>query len=235
MSVNHEIKEQRAKLKDAPFKEKSAYFWEYYKWQTIGGIGGLILLVFLVNDIIKANRPIYMEGLYINAGLIDYETLQTEYANVVGANEDETPLSITSMTVTTEYSSGDITDSYYDKQKLMAMIAAAEIDFFISDEAVFLPYAKEETFLDLSECFSEEELKQWEDSLYTVTYVDGSSHIVGIDITSIPYLTDHLKYYQYLSKNDEGNDQVYFSIVCNSSRVDRAKDYFDYISSYQAP
>ena len=34
-SVHDEVKEQQQKLKGKPFKEKWAYFWEYYKIQTI--------------------------------------------------------------------------------------------------------------------------------------------------------------------------------------------------------
>lgn len=34
-SVHDEVKEQQQKLKGKPFKEKWAYFWEYYKIQTL--------------------------------------------------------------------------------------------------------------------------------------------------------------------------------------------------------
>ncbi len=40
-SVHDEVKEQQQKLKGKPFKEKWAYFWEYYKIQTLVAIAAL--------------------------------------------------------------------------------------------------------------------------------------------------------------------------------------------------
>ena len=42
-SVHDEVKEQQQKLKGKPFKEKWAYFWEYYKIQTLVAIAVLAL------------------------------------------------------------------------------------------------------------------------------------------------------------------------------------------------
>ena len=49
-SVHDEVKEQQQKLKGKPFKEKWAYFWEYYKIQTLVAIA---VLAFAGNLIYK--------------------------------------------------------------------------------------------------------------------------------------------------------------------------------------
>ena len=47
-SMHDEIREQNAKLKDAPFKEKLAYFKEYYLKMTLVAVATIGLIVYIL-------------------------------------------------------------------------------------------------------------------------------------------------------------------------------------------
>ena len=53
MPVMDEFREEREAIKNAGFKEKWEYFWEYYKWYVIGGAAIIILLTIFIRDMVN--------------------------------------------------------------------------------------------------------------------------------------------------------------------------------------
>ena len=64
-SVHDEVKEQQQKLKGKPFKEKWAYFWEYYKIQTIVVIAVLAFAGNLIYTF-ATRKDTVMEAAFVN-------------------------------------------------------------------------------------------------------------------------------------------------------------------------
>ena len=62
-SVHDEVKEQQQKLKGKPFKEKWAYFWEYYKIQTLVIIAVLAFAGNLIYTLRRARIPSWKQPL----------------------------------------------------------------------------------------------------------------------------------------------------------------------------
>lgn len=231
MSVREEIKEQRNKLKGAPFKDKFNYFMEYYKWPTLVCIVVIIMIVCIIHDVIKGSRPDYLYAIHVNShSIVSPDDLTEEYINFANVDTKNYNLSIdASMFISLNEND---TSGLYDQQKIMAMLAAKDIDVMMMDEAVFNLYAYNETFLDLNSCLTKEQIDQYEDLFKTATYEDGTTHIVGINVSNIPYITDYTHAYDYIRNEDEDNNEVFIGIVANTQRIDHALAYIDYLMNY---
>lgn len=167
MAVRDEIREQRQKLKGQGFKAHWEYFWEYYKIHTIVAVVAIILVVTFIRDI--ANRKPYaiytlfvnnqsMETqLFLQDGFAEYAGIDTNVENVlVDTSSNYINSSIDQTTVATS-------------EKIMALISASELDVFVSDLGTAYHYASQETFMDLRDVFTKEELDSMSDKLF---YVD---------------------------------------------------------------
>ena len=47
MPLMDEFKEERASIKNAPFKKKLRYFWDYYKWHVIITVAAVVIAAVL--------------------------------------------------------------------------------------------------------------------------------------------------------------------------------------------
>ncbi len=167
MSVHEEIREQQKKLKGQSFKAKMEYFWEYYKIHTLVAICAVIFLIMLVHDV-SSNKPYGFYAVAINSNASGaQDILEKEFVEYSGFD-------------TTDYDCYiDTTQSYNlqlidevtiaTSQKIMANMAASELDVMIADSDIFTHYANQETFLDLRKVLSDSELESLKDRL---VYVD---------------------------------------------------------------
>lgn len=172
MAVSDEIREQRAKLKGQGFKAHWDYFWEYYKIHTIVAIAVIIFLAVLAKDILN-KKPYALYAMLLNsAGTQTQQTLQDGFAQYAGIDTSSeecivdtfNTFSITAMDESTVATS----------QKIMAFMAAGDLDVLVAEPGSFSHYAGQESFIDLRTVFSEEELKALEDDIFYVdqAYID---------------------------------------------------------------
>lgn len=172
MSVRDEIREQRQKLKGQGFKAHWDYFWEYYKIHTIVGIVVLIFVAVTIRDI-SNNKPYAMYSMFINnkgmdtqsileSGFAEYADIDTENYRVIVDTSSNFMSSIVDTT------------SVATSEKLMAMLAAHDLDTLVADENTFGRYASQDTFTDLRTIYSEDELKDISDKIFYVDqgYID---------------------------------------------------------------
>ena len=167
MSVNDEIRQERKKLKGKGFKAYAEYFWDYYKIHAIVVVALIIMVAVLIKDI-KNNKPYGFYAMMINSNasgaeeifedrFAEYAGIDTQqYACLVDTSSSFDPLVLDQMTVATS-------------QKIMAVLSAKELDVMGGDLKTILHYGNQETFLDLSTVYSEEELSAFGDRLI---YVD---------------------------------------------------------------
>ncbi len=167
MAVRDEIREQRQKLKGQSFKAKWEYFWEYYKIHTIVAIVAVIFIVTFARDI--ANRkPYALYSMFVNnQGMDTQAMLQDGFAEYAGI--DTTKESVLVDTSSNYIGSSIDTTTVATSEKIMALIAAKELDVFVTDIGSAYHYASQETFMDLREIYSKEELDAMSDKLF---YVD---------------------------------------------------------------
>ena len=167
MSVHEEIREQQKKLKDQSFKAKLEYFWEYYKVHTLVVICVLIFAYMLIHDVLTS-KPYGFYAIMLNSGasaaqdylekeFIEYSEFDSEnYECLIDTSASYNLKLIDDVTVATS-------------QKIVATIAAADLDVMVADYDLFTHYANQETLSDLRLYFSDTELKELEDRLF---YVD---------------------------------------------------------------
>ncbi len=167
-SVHDEIKEQHQKAKEMGMKGKLAYFWDYYKIHTIVVICAVIFVISLIHQI-KENKPYAFYAVLMNA----FSGLDSNDTNVMWENEFPEYAGIDSETyrvcIDTSITQSSDGGSQYDmanRQKMAAMMHAGDIHMIIADTETFEDYAHVETFYDLSQIFSEEELAAYSDLLY---------------------------------------------------------------------
>ena len=167
MSVNDEIRQERKKLKGKGFKAYAEYFWDYYKIHAIVAVALIIMVAVLIKDI-RNNKPYGFYAMMVNSNasaaqdifedrFAEYAGIDTEqYACLVDMASSFDPLVLDQMTVATS-------------QKIMAVLSAKELDVMGGDIKTILHYGNQETFLDLSTIYTEDELNSFGDRLI---YVD---------------------------------------------------------------
>ena len=132
MPVMDEFREEREAIKNAGFKEKWEYFWEYYKWYVIGGAAIIILLTIFIRDMVNKKDWIFY-GAMINAVAVDEqaENLMNDFAEIAQLDTEKY-----GVLFDTNYS---IVKGSYDEisgasaQRLLVNLTAADLDFVISE------------------------------------------------------------------------------------------------------
>ena len=194
MSVNEEIREQRKKLKGQGFKAHWDYFWEYYKIHTIVALIVIIFIVTFARDMLN-KKPYAVYSMFINAaGLETQDKIQNGYAEYAGIDMNkETILADT----TAGFSLSNMDNATVaTSEKIMAVMAAKELDVIVADTNTFGHYSALETYADLRDIYSDEELAAW-DSQGLIFYVDQGY----VDYLTSDYYSDYLTNGQYDKSN----------------------------------
>lgn len=173
-SVHDEIREQHQKTKDMSLKGKLSYFWDYYKIHTIAVIGGIALVVSFVHQI-AANKPYAFYAMLLNAATgeenADTSALwESEFLEFAGIDAEAYRVCVdTTLSISAE------SNSQYEaanRQKIVAMMYTGDIHAIVADTETFEGYARADTFYDLSDIFTEEELALYTDLFY---YTDAAA------------------------------------------------------------
>lgn len=253
MPINDNPNEQWQKLKGQGFKAHLAYFWEYYKFYVIGGILAIVFITALAKDI-GSNLPYGLYTIMLNSTNTSTDTqnaLEAEFAEYEGIDTNELDVFIDTTTSISVDSYDEYTMS--NMEKIMALTAAKDIDVMTADPEMFAYYAKSEMFYDITELFTEEELESIGAQYYYIDqdYIDyisseeyqnnltsdtevadytefsstnpedlGNPVAFGIVVTDAPVITDNNLY---------TGTEVIAGIICNTQRVDTAKDYIMYL------
>lgn len=174
-SVHDEIKEQQKKaFATMSLKEKFAYFWDYYKIHTIVVICVIAFVISFVRQI-QENKPYAFYAVLMNA----FSGLDSNDTNVMWENEfleyagiDPETYRVCIDTSLTQSADGGSQYEMANRQKMAAMMHTGDIHAIVADTETFESYAHIETFYDLSEVLTEDELALYQDLLY---YTDAAA------------------------------------------------------------
>ncbi len=174
-TVREEIREQQKQaLSSMSFREKLAYFWDYYKVHTIVAICVIALAISFVRQV-ASNKPCAFYAVLLNA----VPVLENTDTSVIWEDEFQEFAGIDTETyqviIDTSISLSAGGSSQYDmanRQKMAAMMHAGDIHTIVADTETFEGYARVGTFYDLTEIFSAEELAPYADLLY---YTDAAA------------------------------------------------------------
>ena len=219
-SMHDEIREQNAKLKGAPLKEKLSYFKEYYLKSTLAVIVALILVGSFIYTIATAPEGTAFAAYFYNdtgdsasTGLID------EYIAYTGIDTQKYEVY---LDATMDYStdSGNYLD-YTGIQKAMAVISTKELDIIVGDQESFDYFVKSDCFHDVTTILPEELLEKYKDKFYYYTFEEtGETLPVGIYVTDSPKLNE---YNYYVEK------EPILGFICNSDSIENALTFLEFI------
>lgn len=218
-SVYDEIREQQRKLKGKPFKEKWAYFWEYYRIPTLVTVCVIAMVVSLIHTIVTqkdAALNVIPVNTYLSVDL-DTEALAADFAAYAQIDTEEYNVVI-EQTMSVDYEGLGDEYTYANIQKLAAMAASQSMDVVLADEDYIDHNLEGGLFVDLHEFFTEEELAAYEDRLlYRDIPEDEAGEVpVAIDVRDSQYMAS-------------AELPAYFCICSNSLNVDHAKLFLEYM------
>lgn len=227
--MRDEIREQNAKLKNAPLKEKLSYFKEYYLKTTLIVIAVLIFLGSLLHTMITAPEDTAFSAVFFNDTGDSSDTSLAdnfaEYAQIDTAKHevyiDATLMYRDASNAADLGTSMNSYEAYVGLEKTMALITTSELDIIAGDKDAFDYFCKADCFHDVRTILPADVLSKLEDQLYYYTNEEtGETLPVGIRINDAPKISAHHYY--------TGAD-AYLGFVVNSNSLDNALLFFDYI------
>jgi len=128
------------KLREMSFKEKVEHIWEYYKFILLGLVVFLIIIGSLINAWLINPQPKTALLISWNTGYVLHEQLDelSEALTKQLVDEKENEVVSTTQILT---STDDPTINMASQQRMIAMVAAGEIDVFILDSKMLVEYA----------------------------------------------------------------------------------------------
>lgn len=164
MALMDEFREEREKVRNGTWKQKLAYFWEYYKWYVIvpaliiGFVGSTIYQKVTAPDIILNGVLLNVYSMEADSGT---QKVIDEFSKEKNIDTKEYEVTLnTSMHYTADDTSG--TANYESVQALMAWTAAGTVDFIGGDHASLTKLAYNGYFVDLRKFLNKDELKKYE-------------------------------------------------------------------------
>ena len=247
MPFMDEFKEERAALKNGTFKEKLSYFWYYYKWHVIGTIVAIVAIISLIHTY-ATRKDTALYTVILNGGSnVTAEEYALETAEALGVDTtDYEMLFDTTMYIDFQHMDDATIAS---SQKMMVYIAAAELDVIVSDTASLEHYSYTDTFADLREILSPEQLSKYEPYFYYIdkkVLMEKQAAADAMDDSYVPQypadpsdpslMSEPVPVGIYVNTCDDFKDNFYFqaddivfAFVCNSPHLELALDYLDYV------
>lgn len=218
-NMHDEIREQNAKLKGAPLREKLDYFKEYYLKMTLAVIAIIAFVVSVGYTMITApDETAFSAFLFNDTGYSGDKTFQEEFTAHLGVDTREYAVYIDATPTFTE---NQTYEDYSSVERCMANIAGQDLDVMICDEYAYNHFANSEIFLDITTILPEDLLEQFKDKIvYTSIEETGEVIPSAIIVTDAPKLQEYHYY--------DGKD-AYFSVISNSLNTDNVITFLRYI------
>ncbi|MCD8038250.1 MAG: hypothetical protein LUE96_04080 [Lachnospiraceae bacterium] len=219
-SLSDEIREQNAKLKGAPLKEKLLYFKDYYLLTSVIVIAICAFTFSLAYSIITAPKDTAFAAFFYNDyGDSSSTDLIDGFTEYMGIDTSKHSAYIdASMTYSSDFSDYD---SYTGLEKAMAVITAQELDVVVGDAQTIDYYARCEFLHDVTDILPEDLLEQFVDSIFYAELDDGETIAAGIYVSDAPKLNENYYYYE-----DSG---AILSFIVNSNNIDTAIEFLRFI------
>jgi len=207
MSFTNNFKQPES-LKNADFKTKLGYFLDYYKVHTFIIIGILIFLIAMIcGNLTK--KDIVFNAALVHCSDVSEEATSAFFENYIAyagidLNKHEVKINC-------------------NPSRLMLDMAAAQVDVVVSGSERFAEDAALNSFYDLREIMTEEQLAKYEPYFYYYPAIPEEMEQpvpVGLFVTDCTVLTETYHF-------DE--DYVVIGIVGNAPHIENALKFIDYL------
>jgi len=249
MPLMDEFKEEREALKNAGFKEKFEYFWDYYKTRTIIISMCVIFAIgFFYSMLTQKEEAIFVSMLNSVPG--SEETIskfQDDFAAY--AEIDTNKYNITYDTSISLSSSGLGQAVSNSVQRMTAYIASGRIDVIVGGSDLFAVEANQGIFADLRTILTEEQIAAYEPYFYYVDQahidmVNTAEHLLDItkelpeapDPTKPEEMEDPVPVGLFVSHLPKISDAYYFTgdysalgVLVNAPHPETALQFVDFV------
>lgn len=168
MPLMDEFKEEREQIKNAPFKKKLEYFWEYNKLKVFIVTFLVIMLSSMIyHAVTQKDAALWVamiDCLQDDALAAEYQANLAEALEVNTAREEVILDASYLLSGATDFADNSLTEA------LSVRVATGEIDAFMAGEEFFSAYAVGDVFVDLRTILSPEDITYYEDNFYYIDY-----------------------------------------------------------------
>lgn len=223
MAKMDEFREEREAMKNAPLKDRIAYFWEYNKLETCIVVFSVICIVSIASTILMRKDEV-LNGIALNRFWLEQEGLNceefvNEYMEYREIDQEEYEMNLNgTLTYIAGDEEGAIEENVNSSQVIATQLTAGALDFLIADEPVIQDFDRTEYFMDLREIYTEEELAAYEDDLI---YSDRDNSIpIAIEVTESECVSEI-----YAVQHET----LVIGLFANAPHVDEFKYFVEYI------
>lgn len=255
--VNDEIREQQRKMKDMSWKGKFQYFWDYYRYHTLAAVFITIMAVSLIRNIVMAKDYIF-NAIMLNAYNLSSQSLSDTFAEYAGLDTETYECFIdttTSMSLDNhseyEVANGQRIVAMVQTQDLDAVVFDSEMFnnysynqmFFdlreifteeelskYEDKLYYIEYAEIRKMNEQHDYICPELITPYDDRTPESIAAEAEKHRhpenfkepipVGIYLADSPFVVKSNSYFHVTP---------IFGIICNSQRVEVAKQYLEFL------
>lgn len=162
MPLMDEFKEERESLKNADFKTKWNYFWDYYKLHTIIGAAILIFLVTMTYSVVTSKDYAFFAAMVNSTAVVpeDISAFKEDYMAYAQIDPSEYEVQIDNTLMYKKTPKSELEKNA--SQRLMVYTSAGQIDAMVCGSDSFTHHASQGIFYDLREILTEEQLAKYE-------------------------------------------------------------------------
>ncbi len=195
-----------------------AYVWDFYKWQILGAAVVVVLgLFFLISSLFQ--KECALSVMLIDCGTeVSQQAMERELLQALQLDKRQYTVEMQNSLMFDNTEAGGY--AMTSISRFLADIGSQKLDVCGMQESSFLEYSKAGTFLDLRECFTQEQLQTL--SHAWVVAEDGS--IIGLYADELPGMEKNGCY-------DSPDARGAVGIVYNTTRLDMAKAYLMYLAA----
>ena len=249
MAVMDEFKEEREALKHGTPKQKFTYFMDYYKWYVIIAVIVIIMGIYTVREIMSRKDTALYTCLLNTIELESAEQYNADFAEIINLDADKYRLIFDSSTWIDINAMDENTMA--NSQKLMAHLAAGELDIMITDSDSITNYAYQDSFLSMEELLSPEQYEKYQPYFYYIDlaaleewneYIDNPDNLMLEIVFDFPdprkpeEMESPLAIGIFLDECEEfrtcyhfQSDDVVFGVFGNTSRRETVLQYLEYL------
>ena len=205
------------KKKKKSIKNNLEYFWMYYKLPFIAGMIVVILALYFLITALTAKETALSVMLIDCHTEMSGEEMAEEYMDTTGIDKKKYQVQIQNNLMFQGTDSGNY--SMTSLSKFMADIGSELLDVCGMLKEDFIKYDGSQTWMDLRECLTDEQMEELKDSLLTTD--DG--RVIGIMADDLPVIQADGCY-----TNEETDAAV--GIIYNAPHKDEAVKYLLYLA-----
>ena len=230
--LKYEKEKEKKAFKKMPFKEKLGHIKEYYTWYIVAAICVIAIGLWAL-DWYVLNPPkdaslsiITMSDVSVNPDPTEFELKLNELFPQMCTETEEVQVMGLNM-MDDENQTG-----YYNSQKLMALVAAQDVDIMIGNVDLMEAYAESDYFYRIDDIYSEEEMADM-DIIETelVTETDALGRVTASE-GPYPYLI-HLGNMEFFQSEFGTKQDLAVGIVGNSPNLENVKIFLAYLLDLQ--